>query len=199
MKKSISRKIVLKEACVILIIAVLVLPSTVVIGENENNQIQLETYTGTLNNIKKPYRSVIPFWNPEHVVGIHIDKLYVYDSSDRGDGQEPGEYFFKIYAIPQLWHFTTDIYEVDDKTPDIPYHPDKLGAFKTKFTPQIIIILAFEEDKAHDLNSNDFLDWIVIRYKPPRGDYPLNNQYFEIFNWVNPYFKAVTKIYFYHL
>lgn len=155
--------------------------------------------TGTIDDDKKDSTEVTPFWDPEHVIGIHIDKLYVYDSSDRGDGEEPGEYFFKLYAIPQFWHFTTEIFEVDDESPNIPYHPDKLGSFRTKFTPQILILLAFEEDKAHDFNQDDFLDWYVIRFKPPKGEYPLSNQYFEIFEWVNPFFKAVTKIYFYHL
>lgn len=154
--------------------------------------------TGTMDDAKKTSQGSTPFWNPEHVVGIHIDKLYVYDDSDSGDGEEPGEYFFKLFAIPQMWHWTTDIYEVGDETPEIPYHPDKLGAFKTKFTPQIIVIIAMDEDKAHDLNPNDFLDYKIIRFKPPKGDYPLSNQYFEIFDWTNNFFHAVTKIYFYY-
>ena len=139
---------------------------------------------------------ITPFWDPEHTVSIHIDKIYVKESGDR-NANDPGEYFFKLISIPELWHWTTDIYEVDDETPEVPYDLGKLGAFKTKFTPQWIIILAIEEDKDEGIaNFNDFLGWKIIKFKPPQGDYPKDNPYIEIVQWENQYFKAVTKIYF---
>ena len=141
-------------------------------------------------------KDILPFWDPEHTASIWIDKIYVYDSGDR-EAHEPGEYFFKLFAIPQMWHWTTDIYEVGDETPTIPYNLGKIAAFKTKFTPQWIVILALEDDKDEGIaNFNEFLDFTIIKFKPPKGDYPSNDPYMEIIEWENQYFKAVTKVFF---
>ena len=156
----------------------------------------VQTIEKTDNEKISSPKEITPIWDREHTTAIWIDKIYVYESGDR-ELNEPGEYFFKLFSIPQMWHWTTDIYEVGDENPTVPYNFGKLGAFKTKFTPQWIIIFALEEDKDEGIaNFNDFLDWKIITFKPPKGDYPSTDPYMEIFDWENQYFKAVTKVYF---
>jgi len=137
------------------------------------------------------------FWNKSHTVSIWIDKIYVIESGDR-EGKEPGEYFFKIYAFPQFWHHVTDIYEVSDEHPETPHDFGKLGAFKTKFTPQFILILAIDDDSTDGVaNFNDFLGWKIFKLKPLKGDFPSNDPYLDIQKWDNPrYFNAVVKLFF---
>lgn len=138
----------------------------------------------------------IPFWDPNHTVSLHIDKIYVYDSGDRNT-HDPAELFFRIYSIPKFWLFITDIFLVDDETPEVPYDLGKLGAFSTKFTPQWILILALEDDEGEGpINFNDFLGWKLIKFKPPKGDYPHNDPYIEIIQWENQHFRAVVKVFF---
>jgi len=137
------------------------------------------------------------FWNKSHTVSIWIDKIYIIESGDR-EGKEPGEYFFKMYAFPQFWHWVTDNYIVSDEHPETPYDFGKLGAFKTKFTPQFILILAIDDDSNDGVaNFNDFLGWKIFRLKPLKGDFPSSDPYFDIIKWDNPrYFNAVVKIFF---
>ena len=160
--------------------------------QEENNDITSKHLSET------GMTGVTPFWTKEHVLGIMMDKVYVYESGDR-EAYEPGEYFFKMYAFPSLWHWESDIYEVGDEHPEIPYNFYHIGAFKTKFTPQIILVLALEEDKKEDLNFNEFMDWKVFRVNPPRGDYPPNGMYIsEPVVWENDYFKAIVKFTFHY-
>jgi len=161
--------------------------------------------TGIIEDEEKPSTEITPsitgvtgIWSKEHVLAIMLDKVYVYDCGDR-QGYEPGEYFFKMYAFPSLWHWESDIYEVDDDNPEIPYNFYHIGAFKTKFTPQIILVLALEEDKKEDLNFNEFMDWKIFKVNPPRGDYPPNGMYTsDPVVWENDYFKAIVKFTFHY-
>jgi len=181
----------MKKKTIVILICFLFITASVLpaMGKINNEKNFLEE-----KNIFKKDKGITRFWNPEHTAAIWIDKIYVYDDSDpppKGDG----EFFFKMLAIPSFWKRTTDPYEVNDENPEIPYNLGKLGAFKTKFTPQWIFILAMEDDVSPDL-SDDFLDWKIFKLKPPKGDYPSDDPYMEIFNWENDYFKAVVKIYF---
>lgn len=163
--------------------------------------------SGTITNNKNTDLDLIkssnkiemtPFWQQEHTVSIWMNQVYVKESGDR-EAYEPGEYFFKIFAFPQMWHWTTDIYEVGDEHPEDPYSFGKLASFQIKFTPQILILLAIEEDKKEDLNTNEFMDWKVYTFKPPRGDYPSNDPYqTEKMTWENQYFKAIWTISFHY-
>lgn len=135
-----------------------------------------------------------PFYENGHHVGIRMDKVWVYDDSDpppKGDG----EYYFKMYAIPKIWHMTSTVYEaVEDP------HPHDFGTIGyfdgVHFTPQVIVIIAMEEDVGKI--KDDFLDWIVIVFNPPKGDYKWPDQYEDIITWENTYFKAVVKVYMHY-
>jgi hypothetical protein len=161
--------------------------------------------TGTMDDDEKPSAGtklgttgVTRFWPKEHILAIEMDKVYVYESGDR-EAYEPGEYFFKIYAFPSLFHWTTDIYEVGDENPDIPYNFHHIASIRTKFTPQIILVLALEEDKKEDLNFNEFMDWKVFKVNIPYGDYPPDGMYTsDPVIWENDYFKAVVKFTFHY-
>jgi len=158
--------------------------------------LECENNINEKHNIDDEIGSTI-FWNKTHTVSIWIDKIYIFESGDR-EGNEPGEYFFKIYAFPQFWHHITDNYIVGDEQPEIPYDFGKLGAFKTKFTPQFILILAIDDDRNDGVaNFNDFLGWKIIKLKPLKGDFPNNDPYLDIVKWDNPrFFNAVIKIFF---
>lgn len=181
----------MKKNTIVLFICLMLMTSAVltVMGKTNDDKKPIEE-----KNIFNKNKGITRFWNPEHTLAIWIDKIYVYDDSDpppKGDG----EYFFKMLAIPSFWKRTTDTYDVSDENPEVPYNLGKLGAFKTKFTPQWIFILAMEDDVSPDL-TDDFLDWKIFKFRPPKGDYPNSDPYMEIFEWENDFFKAVVKIYF---
>jgi hypothetical protein len=134
-------------------------------------------------------------WNRSHTVTIWIDKIYIIESGDR-EGNEPGEYFFRIYAFPKLWHHVTANYEVSDEHPETPHDFGKLGAFKTRFTPQFILIISMDDDSNDGVtNFNDFLGWKVFKLKPYKDNFPSSDPYIDTIKWDNPrYFNAIVKL-----
>jgi len=139
-----------------------------------------------------------PFWDPEHSLHIFVDNMFVkYDSDDPPKGG--GEFYFKLYAFPKIWTWETDIYEVDDES-STPFNLGKIGAFKTKFTPQFLLLLAFDEDTPPPPKDrlDDFLGWIFIRFRPPKGDYPQSSPYHESLNWENKFFKCDLNLQFHY-
>lgn len=146
----------------------------------------------------KDNRVPLPFWDPEHSLLICIDEMYVkYDSDDPPKGG--GEFYFKLYAFPKIWKWETDIYEVNDES-TTPFNLGKIGAFETKYTPQFILLLAFDKDERPPPKDifDDFLGWMFIRFKPPKGDYPQSSPYHNSLNWENKFFKCDVNLQFHY-
>jgi hypothetical protein len=97
-----------------------------------------------------------------------------------------------------MYFYRTQIYEVDDNSPEIPYDIGTLKVFDTKFTPQILLLFAMEKDKGEGpANFNEFLGFLKIKVNPPRGNYPVGSPWeMDPVIWETVYFKAVVKIYF---
>lgn len=156
--------------------------------------------TGTNVDEKKQNGGITPFWNKEHTISIFINKIWVFESSDSGSN-EPGEYFFIVFVFPLFKHVKTGIYEVDDEHPQTSYSFGKIAEFMTKLTPVTIVILAIEDDKGEGIaNTNEFMDYTTIRFKPPRGDYPPGSPYSEPpITWkAGKYFEAQISISFHY-
>jgi hypothetical protein len=145
-------------------------------------------------------QDTVPFYEGPHHVTIRLRNIYITESGDDGIN-EHGEYYFFILAIPAMFHWRTDIYLANDNIPDTPQNFGKLCTMNDiKFTPQRLIILALEDDRGEGIaNFNEFMDWIQIKFRPPKDDYPHTDMYEETFKWVNIYFRADVVVQFYYI
>lgn len=138
-------------------------------------------------------------WDELHTIYIHINRIWVYDCSDKR-GDEPGEFVFYIIAFPGFQYSKSPIYDLDDNQPQTSYNLGLIGSIPTQYTPQYIIIQAIEEDNRADFDFNDPLSRIIIKFDPPDGEYTPNHPYSEpVIRWIGrPYFEADISISFYH-
>jgi hypothetical protein len=188
-KKIMKNKIIGTFVCILLLATCLPVTATINIENITSNNGQFNHKINTM-----------PYYNTPHHLNIFLPRTYIKECGDDGSN-EPGEYFFIILAIPQMYHFRTDIYVVSDNHPDDPQNLGKLCTMQdVKFTPQRIFIFAFDDDRNDPgmINPTDFLDWTSIRFHPPKGDYTYANRYHEVFGWSNIYFQADVEIDFFY-
>ena len=159
--------------------------------------------TGTIKDDQASNTGIAPRWVREHTIHIKIPRIWIYDCGDNWNN-EPGEYSFIIFAIPQFKHAKSWRYEVNDNDPGDPpieYNFGYIGNITTKRTPVWLVIIAIELDEAdNDINTNDIMDWYVVRFNPPRGEYPASAPYsYPLIQWkANPFFWADVQINFYY-
>jgi hypothetical protein len=176
-----------KIGVVVLLLLATVLPVS--------GDIQRSRHTAEKTSSKEQIQNRTPYYEIPHYIGIRCDKIYIYDDSER-DSHSPGEFSFKLFSFPRMWHWTTITYELD--VSPTPYDLGRLGGMEeVHFTPQLIIIIAIELDEGIQ-NPNDLLDWMIIRWNPPKDDYEWPNQIQEIYTWENNFFKAVIKVYMHY-
>jgi hypothetical protein len=185
-----KRKIIGIFICMLLIVTALPILDALNIEKNNIDK----------SNIFPKIHDNLTFYDNSHHISIRLRNIYILESGDDGLN-EPGEYYFYILAIPARFHFKTDIFSANDNIPTTAQNFGKLCTMSNiKFTPQRIIILALDDDtKDGPTNFNDLLDWIQIRFRPPKGDYSQSNMYEETFKWVNIYFRADVIIQFYYI
>jgi len=155
------------------------------------------TVTATIDDNKNPREGVTPFYPIDHNIYININKCWVYECQDE---HNPGEFFFHIFVFPAGKYVKTDVYEVSDNHPQSSHDFGRLASIPAQFTPQYILIIAMEEDKKTDLNSNDYLGYILIKLAPPKDNYPPAKPYSHpLVRWdAKPTFEADISISFYH-